>query len=115
MTVASSCECRPVPAEGTLFHFTKYVWRELDDILLYHAIVISKRSFRSIETKLVSCIIKFSRLSPTQGSSSQAFVKDLAQRETLRPLSRWDEKNQVTINVAPKNPCSSPFSPLPPK
>ena len=32
MTVASSCECRPVPAERTLFHFTKYVWRELDDI-----------------------------------------------------------------------------------
>ena len=51
MTVASSCECRPFPAEGTLFHFTKYVWRGLDDILLYQAIVISKRSFRSIETK----------------------------------------------------------------
>ena len=35
MTESYSGQCRPVPAEGTLFHFTKYVWRELDDILYY--------------------------------------------------------------------------------
>ena len=51
MTMVCSYLCRPDPAALNVFQFTKYIRRDPDDINVFYAIVISQRSFRSIENK----------------------------------------------------------------
>ncbi|MBL0137855.1 MAG: hypothetical protein IPP86_04895 [Bacteroidetes bacterium] len=51
---AFTYQYRPDPAEQALVHLTKLDWRDLDDKISCYALVISKRTFRSVETKLVS-------------------------------------------------------------